>query len=179
MIVNIRGTNGSGKSTIVKTFLQRKPHTEIFGALGPRRPEAYKVRLPGKWLYAIGPYHSATGGVDALGLGAAELVALLEKYRKLGHVIFEGVVISTYFGAVGEWLLKHKDEVRVVFLGTPLDVCLNSISSRDSAKRGTKNVATKIRAIDRVRARMVADGIPTEVLFRDEAFQVIEGWLNA
>jgi ABC-type cobalamin/Fe3+-siderophores transport system ATPase subunit len=55
MIINIRGTNGSGKSTVVKKFLQRFPHVELFGALGPRRPEAYKVRLAGNGCTLLDP----------------------------------------------------------------------------------------------------------------------------
>lgn len=181
MIVNIRGTNGSGKSTVVKTFLQRYPYAEIYGVLGPRRPEAYKVRLPGRWLYVIGPYHSNVGGVDNLKdvAGCSEkLVELLERYRRQGHVIFEGVVLSTFYGAVGDWLRGHKNESVVVFLDTAIETCLASLAARKSGHRGTKNVESKVNAITRVRERMAADGIRTELLRREDAFEKILGWLK-
>lgn len=172
MIVNIRGTNGSGKSTVVKTFLARRPYVEVFGVLGPRRPEAYKIRLTGKWLYVIGSYQTNTGGVDAMPLSSTELVALLEKYRKLGHVMFEGVVISTYYGAVGEWLEAHKEEALVVFLDTSEEVCLQSVRARTLNSR-TKNIASKIKSIENVRERMIGVGIPTKLLNRGNAFDTI------
>lgn len=178
MIVNLRGTNGSGKSTIVKCFLQMKPYIEVFGVLGPRRPEAYKVRLPNRWLYAIGPYQTNTGGIDAMPLSSGELIVLLEKYRKLGHIIFEGVIISTFYGAVGEWLCAHKDEAIVGFMDTPLDVCLEALASRKSGHRGTEHVAGKIKAIARVKERMYADGLRTTWLARETAFETVKGWLK-
>jgi hypothetical protein len=177
-VVNLRGTNGSGKSTIVKKFLQRYPYTEVFGSAGPRRPEAYKVRLPGRWLYVIGPYLTATGGCDALSLNGVELTEVLNKYKKLGHVIFESVVLSTYFGAVGEWLRHNKEEVIVVFLDTPLNVCLESIKARTGPYSRTKNVAAKIRAIESVQERMSVAGITTKTLSREIAFEKIVEWLK-
>lgn len=178
MIVNIRGTNGSGKSTIIKALLQRFPHMELFGALGPRRPEVYKVRVTGVWFYIVGPYQSLTGGIDAVPISSPQIVELLEKYRKLGHVVFEGVVISTYHGAVGEWLVQHKDEARVVYLDTPLSVCLQGLEARGSVPRGTKNVEAKIKMIERTRLRFEEAGVQTFVMRREDAFEKIRGWLG-
>jgi hypothetical protein len=178
MIINIRGTNGSGKSTVVKKFLQRFPHVELFGALGPRRPEAYKVRLPNNLLYVVGPYQSLTGGIDALPLNSVEIVTLLDKYRKLGHVMFEGVVISTYHGAVGEWLVQHKTEAKVVYLDTKLEVCLEAIASRGTVQRGTKNVEAKVKMVQRTKERFDAAGVPTELLSRSNAVDTIREWLR-
>ena len=177
MIVNIRGTNGSGKSTVVKRFLKDYPTTEVFGALGPKRPEAYQVKIPGrKLLYVIGPYQTATGGVDAMSCTAEELIARLEKYHKKGHILFEGVVISTYYGAVGEWLQKYKGEARVVFMDTSLALCLDGIKERGGS--GTKNVAGKIEAIKRVQERMSEEGIQTISLSRENAFPRIVDWFR-
>jgi shikimate kinase len=191
MIINIRGTNGSGKSTIARSFLQRAPYTEIFGSLGPKRAEAYMVRLPRssshvipKWLYLIGPYQTATGGVDALPLSSDELVAMLERYHRRcktntpGHMLFEGVVISTYFGAVGEFLVRNKLDSKVVYLDTPLQTCLNSISKRSGDSARVKNVEAKIKAIQSTRARLEEAGVSTTTLSRDGAFEEISRWLN-
>lgn len=178
MIINVRGTNGSGKSTVVRTFLQRYPHTEKFGLLGPRRAEAYKVRVPGSWLYVVGPYYSVTGGIDALPLSAPEIVALLEKYRKLGHVIFEGVVISTYYGAVGQWIEQHKSDAKVVYLDTPLSLCLKGLAERGSVPRGTKNVEKKVKMVQRTQERFSAAGVCTVRLPRGVAYDTIRGWLR-
>lgn len=182
MIINVRGINGSGKSTIVKKFLEF-PNSPIFGALGPRRPEAYEIFRSGQkgvHLYAIGPYTRNTGGVDGMGgsWSAGELVELLEKYRRLGHVIFEGVVISTYYGAIGEWLKTNSKNAIVVFLDTPLDVCLESIGERSGDKARTKTVEAKVRMLEGAHRRMIKEGIRVETLSRDVAFETIAGWLK-
>jgi hypothetical protein len=180
VIINIRGTNGSGKTTIVKKFL-KFPHSELYGVLGVKRPEAYKVDL-GKGakrpLFVIGSYQSATGGMDALPLSATEQVGLLIKYQKLGHVLFEGVVISTYYGAVGDWLAAHRQEALVIFLNTSLEVCLDSIKTRTGEASRTKNVEAKIKSIESARKRMIESGIPTLTLNRDEAFARIKAYIE-
>lgn len=177
MIINVRGTNGSGKTTIVKKFL-KFPNTELFGVLGVKRPEAYKVKIGPRPLFVIGSYQSATGGVDALPLSATELVGLLIKYQKQGHVLFEGVVISTYYGAIGDWLAAHRNETLVVFLNTPLNTCLFSIAARSGDAARTKNVETKIKSIESARQRMIETGIPTITVSRDEAFKKIKEYIE-
>ena len=171
--INIRGTNGSGKTTIVKKFLEL-PKTELFGVLGIKRPEAYRVETGRKPLYVIGSYQAATGGVDALPLSSSEIVGLLAKYNKLGHILFEGVVISTYYGEVGLWLEAQKKDALVIYLDTPLEVCLESIVLRSGETSRTANVKAKIASIESARKRMVEAGIPTLKLNRDEAFKKIK-----
>ena len=58
MLINLRGTSGSGKSTAILTVLARFPHKPIYGALGGRLPEAYALTVPGcdRTAYVLGPY---------------------------------------------------------------------------------------------------------------------------
>lgn len=174
-VVNLRGANGSGKSTIVKKFLA-KGYDECYGMLGPRRPEAYRVVAPNKeWLYVLGPYQTATGGVDALGAPLIEFLYMLEKYSKKGHVLFESVVISTTFGAVGAWMADHKDNVIVAYLDTSYEECIRALSQR-GANQGTAHVAEKVKSVSRTKTLMEEAGIRTELLNRDTAFESIGGW---
>jgi hypothetical protein len=176
MIVNLRGPNGSGKSTIVKKFLAQG-FEERHGMLGPRRPEAYEVKLAGlkEPLFVLGPYETPTGGVDALGAPLIDFLYMLEKYNKRGHVLFESVIISTTFGAVGAWMADRKDGVIVAYLDTPLDECLKAIKSR-GALVGTTNVAEKVKSVSRTKTLMEEAGIRTELLNRDTAFENIRSW---
>jgi hypothetical protein len=66
MIINLRGCNGSGKTTIVRRFLDRLPSR----AFGPRadRPLGYGVDAT-EWgvtrpVYVVGSYENACGGAD-------------------------------------------------------------------------------------------------------------------
>jgi hypothetical protein len=179
VIVNIRGIDGSGKSTIVKQFLKNYPYVEIFGVLGPRRPEAYKVWVPGRPLYIVGSYLRITGGADVFAgnLGCSgEFVALLERYRKLGHVLFEGVVISTFYGAVGEWLKVHSAGAVVAFMDTSLAVCLEGIKARGG--NNFKQVEVKVRMLEGAFKRFKAEGVRVEYISRENGYETIKGWLE-
>lgn len=171
MIINIRGTNGSGKSTIVRGFLERFPTRPLFGIKGPRYPEAYQVDVGGsRPLFVLGPYHSLTGGVDALsGLGFGEVLKLIEKYAARGHVLFESVVLSTAVGQIGEWLIAHKGESFVVQLDTPLDVCLASIKARTGSASRTAHVAEKFKRITQACLRLASEGVPVLTVSRERA----------
>ena len=60
-VVSIRGTHGSGKSTIVKKILEKYPHTPNLSARG--KPLSYTVKLSRvKTLCVVGPYVTACGG---------------------------------------------------------------------------------------------------------------------
>jgi hypothetical protein len=175
MLINLRGTNGSGKSTVVRKFFERcQKSRELFGVLGPRRPEAYAVGLKGvtKPLYLIGPYQTPTGGVDALGLPVEGLIKLLEKYKAKGHVLFEGVVISTTFGALGNWMSEDHKNALVIYLDTSLEDCLSALGER-GANRGTLHVEQKHKSIAATQKAFDAAMIKTAVVSRAAAFDFI------
>lgn len=139
-VLNLRGTSGAGKSTVVHTLLALYPHevVEHFGARGDR-PLVYKLKLPNgrKPLFVIGPYRTQCGGCDAITGYQFVLPPLLAKYAGQGNVLFEGLLISGGYGTVGQALGALRDAGhRVVFalLDTPLEVCLERIQSRRAAK---------------------------------------------
>src|ERR1700728_2509164 len=106
MLLSVRGTNGSGKSTLVRSLLDGSERP-LYGALG-WRPEAYELMLA-RPTYVIGPYESPCGGSDAI-QPYSLICPLIEKYAKAGHVVFEGSLISTCWGAVGKLLESYGRE---------------------------------------------------------------------
>jgi hypothetical protein len=129
MLINLRGTSGSGKSTAALGLLARCPHRPIYGALGPRMPEGYVLR--DHRVFVIGPYASECGGCDRI-QPFALIPQLIEKYAGQGHVIFEGLLISTFYGDIGR-LLMEAQESMVMFLDTPLEVCIRRVRARRMA----------------------------------------------
>ena len=125
MLINLRGTSGSGKSTAVLGVLAQCPHKPIYGALG-RLPEAYAFCA--RPVFVIGPYTSSCGGCDRI-MPFALVPQLLEQYASKGHVVFEGLLMSTFFGDVGRLLMETRDSV-VMFLDTPLEVCIARVEAR-------------------------------------------------
>lgn len=162
MIINIRGCNGSGKSTVVQAVLAAGKAKPIFGACGLARPEAYRLGLPelASSVYVLGSYLTPIGGCDRLG-SAVLVKELVFKYQPYGHVLFEGLIISDYYGKLCEALEQFGNQVVVIFLSTPLEVCLERLHGRQAAGkgRGEKNVKHHFEAAQSVRKRMLQDGL--------------------
>lgn len=142
MIVSIRGTNGSGKSTVVRKVMdQAKSQRPVYSRLGPRLPEAYELRLPqvAKPVWVLGPYTvSHQGGCDLF--KPYDLIfPMIEGYAARGHVIFEGVLVSSSYGRVGKMLERWGQEAVMLFLTTDLATCIANVEKR-RATAGTAAV---------------------------------------
>src|SRR5262249_15014544 len=101
MLVNLRGTSGSGKSTVVRKLMAQCMRKPIYDMFGLRQPEAYKLTLP-QPAFVIGPYTkrpNLCGGCDRI-LPFALVPQLIEKYAQHGHVVFEGLLIATCYGVI-------------------------------------------------------------------------------
>jgi hypothetical protein len=163
LIINVRGCNGSGKSTIVRKLLVLGKPKQIFGVCGPTRPEAYRLELPNieRPIYVLGSYVVGVGGCDRIG-SADQVKDLVLKYQPQGHVLFEGLIISCYYGKLCEALEPFGKEVVVIFLDTPFEVCIDRLHARQAAQgvaKGEKNVRHHYDANQSVKKRMKADGI--------------------
>jgi thymidylate kinase len=165
MLISLRGTNGSGKSTVVKgLFDVTKPHKLLYGVLGPRLPEAYQITIKAKQpTFVLGPYITPCGGCDRL-IPFDIIPPLIEKYAAKGHVIFEGVIVASIYGQIGRLMEKYKKNSIMLFLDTPMEECIKRVQSRrddreDGREFDPKNLTTKFRACQRVREKVTADGI--------------------
>lgn len=163
MIVNIRGTHGSGKSTIVRELMARYNAAPILHG-GTRRPRAYALKVPlfSHLLYVVGPYETACGGCDAI-QPYADIWPIVEKVAAWGHVLFEGALVSSSYGNIGRASELYGDEFVFAFLDTPLRVCLERIAARRRARGDDRpvdprNTETKYNNIVRSRGKIEAAG---------------------
>jgi len=141
MLINLRGPSGSGKSTAVLGVLAQCPHRPIYGALG-RLPEAYA--LCARPVFVIGPYTTHCGGCDRI-LPFALVPQLIERYAALGHVVFEGLLMSTFYGAIGRLLMEARDAA-VLFLNTPVETCIARVEARRRAAGNVRPFNSKLLA---------------------------------
>jgi hypothetical protein len=181
MVINPRGTSGSGKSTVVRALLSRYGARPIYGGcLGLRAPEAYRLDAPFGRVYAIGPYLARCGGCDALG-SIDRVIELLREYSTKGHVIFEGLLISSMYGSVGAFLETFGKDALVAFLTTSRERCYQQLCKRQSESGRARGDATFDRHYNgtlRVKERMVRDGrLRVEDLDPDRAVSLITTWL--
>lgn len=140
-VLNLRGTHGSGKSTIIKQLMERfdaqplKVPTE-------KKPQGYVMDTPYGRLYVVGSYETACGGCD--GIQPYSLIwPRVELYASQGHVIFEGALISSSYGNIGRASEQYGNNFIFTFLNTPLNVCLDRIKSRRLAKGNEKPLDPK------------------------------------
>lgn len=162
MILNLRGTSGSGKSYVGHALLEEFPHEEIYeeGWLKSGKPKLIGYRLPGN-LVILGSYRAAGGGLDCFfGNDRSKALSLIEKWIPRGHhLYFEALVLSTMVPRFIEMLERTpvpRDEFVFAFLDTPLDICIKRIYQRNGGKpikeyavrghhRQVKNVERRLR----------------------------------
>lgn len=162
MIINLRGTHGSGKSTAVAKLMQEYFCEPIFAASNDKRPIAYKLTGAKEPVFIIGPYETQCGGCDAI-QPYASIWPLVLKYSKKGHVFFEGALVSCSIGSIGEAMVKRKDCV-VAYLDTPLQTCIERIQKRRAKKGDTrplnpKNTEAKFKSVAVTRAKFETLGV--------------------
>ncbi len=161
LILNIRGTNGSGKSTAARALIEGPGVEYIWGG----------VRcLTGPGVCLIGPYPPGkTGGCDRVKTFDLMRGAIREAATQYPLVVFEGVTVSTVFGS---WAEFHRGGTPFwwLYLDTPLELCVARVSIRNGGKPfDTEMVADKFRAIERTREKAMAEGFPVYTLHHQTA----------
>lgn len=173
-IVSIRGTHGSGKSTIIRKILDKYPHEASYTPGNTKRPAGYLATLPSGPLYIPGPYVTACGGCDAINPYSG-IWPLIDRAAQSGyHVLFEGALVSSSYGSIGQamnnWATQQSTDCVFAFLDTPLDKCLSRIAERRqkawvlAGKPGTAppvnpaNTEGKHASVERTKLQMVKLG---------------------
>lgn len=134
MILNFRGTNGSGKTFLARSLLKLSGGEPI-RIDGARKPEAYRGNYLDRQLYVLGSYETACGGMDTLP-SVHDSLKLIRKYAKNPQrvIVYEGLMISHMYGTVGTGVALYKDRHVFAFLDTPLEVCISRVKERRLAR---------------------------------------------
>ena len=162
-MINLRGANGSGKSHLVRQWMQRQgavPYPRRANLLGgttlSSRPVYYRLGDGG---VVLGPYHTSCGGCDNF-----ETVSDVQKalqaalHQNPRYVLFEGVIISTVFET---WRVFSQGigGMHWLFLNTPVEICIARIRERNHGRYFDQQlVRDKIRGVDCTRVRALKAG---------------------
>lgn len=143
VLVNVRGCNGAGKSTIPMSMMDDPDMYvhEIVGSDG-KKISAITVFPSYGWV-ALGTYFNKTGGLDTLKNNAVTkltLFAALDGFPEY-DVLMEGIMASTIrstyidlFHEVENYYGKKRLKVIVVSLLPPVDVALSRVYERNGGK---------------------------------------------
>lgn len=165
MIINVRGTHGSGKSHLVRSI--RDLYDDVQPQLVENRktPQGYWCRstqyAP---IYIAGSYENECGGCDLLtnsgNLGLVGLFEMLTTVAANWSIVFEGIVAQHSLGRLLE--LHRQHTVSVVALSTPLKLCVESVTAR-RAQRGAVDKERNLSEFQSYKshsARLAAVGAP-------------------
>lgn len=151
MIINLRGTSGSGKSTIARAVLAAYPRRSRVMIEGRKQPIGYVLnRAEGRALYVPGHYETDCGGCDTI-TKMDDIFDHVQKAANMGmDVFFEGLLISAEFNRTLELRQKYgRENVLVVGIDIPLEECLAGVNGRRAAAlaRRQKAIAEQNRAL--------------------------------
>lgn len=136
-IIKILGPSGAGKTSLVRALwngltVNPLPWEGLKGVQGYEF-KRFDVDKP---IYVLGRYDSNCGGVDTID-AASTVIKMVELFHPLGHVIHEGLLQSTYYGAMGVDSQKYGRDYVYAWLDTPKSVCMERLHARREAN-GTK-----------------------------------------
>lgn len=171
-IVKVHGTSGSGKSTLAHNLLKDFPREVERRKEGGGRPEVYRIEAPFGKLYLFGPYDTVCGGCDAL--NSERQIELLRQYGKQGHVLYESLLGSEYYGKLGLASQPFGNDHIFAFLDTPIEVCIERVKARRLAAGNFKplnetNTRERVKKIEMLRKKLIGMGRRVETLHWETA----------
>lgn len=178
MIINPRGTSGSGKTWLVRQIcdLYGWKRRQMFHQQGRRQPLYYRLKHPGDGLdlYVLGHYETACGGCDTIPK-LDEIYRHIDILARYGDVLYEGLLVSAEFNRAAD-LADHHDLV-VLELSTPLERCLENVNARRAARGkeepvNPKNTESKHRGVTRTCERLRETRAEVHLVSTEEALRM-------
>lgn len=171
MIIQIRGTSGSGKSTIMRQVMEALGTWRPWYVEGRKRPWRYNLETPRADLTVLGHYESQCGGCDTIGSARQVYDALQEVDADI--VLCEGLLLSEDV----KWSSQLRD-LHVLFLTTSLERCLSQIQQRRKSVGNDKplnaaNTTNRVAVIERARLKLLALGVDCRRCSPNQAKRII------
>lgn len=184
-VISVRGTHGSGKSTLVRRVLglygEAARPVLIYGRT---RPIAYRCAETETLLpcFVPGHYETPTGGCDTVS-DIATIFDLVKTAADGGVlVVFEGIVAQHSASRLIE--LSRLHSVRVLVLSTPSEDCVAAVRDRRAARGADvmefdpKNVLKEYKSVLSSTKRLRSEGLVVEDVDREGGFQIVLGHLR-
>lgn len=189
-IIKIHGCSGAGKTTVVRQLIERAewkwytPFTYIHRG-NPFRNKYLEMDLPevDRPVFVLGSYENTCGGVDTIH-NVDHVAELIDQLIPEGHVIFEGLLTSTYYGNLGKHSERYKGRYGYAFLDTPIEVCLERVRVRRLMANNAKPMneqptRDKHRVIGRLQEKVTAMGHDVILLpHLESAYNRLVGYLD-
>lgn len=184
MIINVRGTSGTGKSTLIRRVMEQYPNKARIMDPGRKQPIGYVCSRPkGNNLGVVGHYETPCGGCDTIAAMDRIFELVASSWSPQMDIIFEGLLISADVNRTAA--LHHATlPLLVVALNTPIDVCIESINERRQRRNPDlppvkeKNTISKYKGVQKSVDRLNAEGVTTFWGSRETAYDRIAAELG-
>lgn len=177
MIIQIRGTSGSGKSTAMRQVMERLGKWKPVYVPGRKQPMYYVHET--RSIMVLGHYEVDGGGCDNIG-SAAKVYELIQSTQLSDVVLCEGLLLSEDT----KWTQQLQD-VHVIYLSTPIETCISQIKSRRLKAGNEKplnesNTRNRVNVIERSKLKLTVLGTKCYSLsFQPAVKKVLELIANA
>lgn len=140
LVVNIRGCNGAGKSSVPMSMMD-DPDMYVIKKPYQGKSKDIATVFPNYGWIALGTYFNKTGGLDRFPnteFTKKVFWYILKKYPDY-NIVLEGVISSTVFSTYAELYKAAKQkypetEFCVVYLMPPVETCIKRIYKRNGGK---------------------------------------------
>lgn len=161
-VINLRGTSGSGKTTIVRNILN---HGNWINWMDPSGKKVWGYINQQLGWAIVGSYENTCGGCDTIRT-QDETEARIEQLLDWGFsVVFEGLLISTLSSRWIKFSQKVANRANMLFyyLNTPIEDCLNRIQARRQVAGNNRpfnpqNTIDRVKAIETTYQKLTAAG---------------------
>jgi len=186
-IINLRGTSGSGKSTVVRRVMESqrnagRPLLPLYEE-GRRQPLAYRTAgsVGPPTLFIPGHYATPCGGCDTIKTPDQVYELVRDAAARGDNVIYEGIIIQDDTKRL--LALNAEHPVHVIELTTGIMECLEGIQQRrnergDARPLNSKNTIARLFRVHRICDKLRAQSLVIPELGREEAFQYCLRLLN-
>jgi energy-coupling factor transporter ATP-binding protein EcfA2 len=189
MIVNVRGTHGSGKSTLVREVMSLYPDRQEVRKAIRRRPLGYILWRPERYedfpaVFVPGHYETPCGGCDTITV-VNDAYHVIGEHASLGYdVLFEGILAQHSGPQLRKLNERFPGKLRVVVIDISDEEAIAAVQSRraEAGKEpleNTDNIVKENRGARKSVEKMQELGIPVWLLSRADALGKVKellGW---
>lgn len=143
VILRIAGTFGSGKTTAMRGFFEYPTQALMSGSkIAGYRVDASPAGI-NQPIFVVGKYDNTCGGTDAIKT-QAEIAEKILKAHPLGHVLYEGALVSASgLGGQVTQAVQPTGCAVYAFLDTPQELCIERVKGRRLAAGNEKEFDPK------------------------------------
>ena len=177
MIIQVRGTSGSGKTWTIKQFKSHYGWMPV-KIRGRKKPLYYQTSINGHRTVILGHYATACGGCDTIG-SCPKIFETIDSIEA-DIYICEGLLLSEDV----KWTKAVEDEVKIIYLYTDIELCVQQIKERRTAAGNEKplnedNTRRRVGVIEKSRKRLQQyDHITIKRARANQAPKIIERWVQ-